>query len=90
MGNDRFNETSSTIKKIPLYARTITPGDLFWSDISTVGVTNRKLPAQLYIDDRAFRYDGQDCISMMNAIKEIQRPAIADYFKEDKHIPHID
>ena len=78
------------IKKIPLYARTITPGDLFWSDISTVGVTNRKLPAQLYIDDRAFRYDGQDCISMMNAIREIQRPAIADYFKEDKHIPHID
>lgn len=65
-------------------------GDLFWSDIRTVGVTNRKLPAQLYIDDRALRYDGQDCISMINAIREIQRPAIADYFKEDKHIPHID
>lgn len=61
------------------------PPLLFWSDIRVVGVTNRKLPAQLYIDDRAFRYDGQDCISMMNAIREIQRPVISDYFKEEEN-----
>ncbi len=24
-----------------------------------IGVTNRKLPAQMYIDDRAYKYNGQ-------------------------------
>lgn len=33
--------------------------EIFWNDCNVVGVTNRKLPAQLYIDDRAYRYTGQ-------------------------------
>lgn len=32
----------------------------FWEDETVVGITNRKLPAQLYVDDRAYRYEGQD------------------------------
>ncbi len=36
------------------------PDDIeFWNDTNFIGVTNRKLPAQLYIDDRAFNYHGQ-------------------------------
>jgi len=31
----------------------------FYSDCSCIGITNRKIPAQLYIDDRAYRYTGQ-------------------------------
>lgn len=31
----------------------------FWNDLKYIGVTNKKLPAQLYIDDRAYKYDGQ-------------------------------
>ena len=31
----------------------------FWNDLKFIGVTNRKLPAQLYIDDRAYKYTGQ-------------------------------
>ena len=31
----------------------------FWTDTSKVGITNRKLPAQVYIDDRAYNYHGQ-------------------------------
>ena len=31
----------------------------FWNDLKCIGVTNRKLPAQLYIDDRAYKYTGQ-------------------------------
>lgn len=31
----------------------------FWNDVKTVGITNRKLPAQLYVDDRAYRYEGE-------------------------------
>lgn len=33
--------------------------DKFWNNTEFVGITNRKLPAQLYIDDRAYRYTGQ-------------------------------
>lgn len=31
----------------------------FWNDTTRIGVTNRKLPAQAYIDDRAYNYHGQ-------------------------------
>ena len=31
----------------------------FWNDINIVGITNRKLPAQVYIDDRAYKYTNQ-------------------------------
>ena len=31
----------------------------FWNDTKLIGVTNRKLPAQMYIDDRAYKYTGQ-------------------------------
>ena len=31
----------------------------FWNDLKFIGVTNKKLPAQLYIDDRAYKYTGQ-------------------------------
>ena len=31
----------------------------FYNDCSCIGITNRKIPAQLYIDDRAYRYTGQ-------------------------------
>ena len=40
-------------------AITIHDDETFWKDTSFIGVTNRKLPAQLYIDDRAYRYNGQ-------------------------------
>ena len=38
---------------------TVIDDETFWNDLFVVGVTNRKLPAQLYIDDRAYKYDGQ-------------------------------
>ena len=31
----------------------------FFNDITYVGITNKKLPAQIYVDDRAYRYTGQ-------------------------------
>lgn len=31
----------------------------FWNNTEIVGITNRKLPAQVYVDDRAYKYDGQ-------------------------------
>lgn len=33
--------------------------ETFWNDTNIVGITNRKLPAQMYIDDRAYKYDNQ-------------------------------
>ena len=40
-------------------AITINDNKTFWKDTKFIGVTNRKLPAQLYIDDRAYKYTGQ-------------------------------
>lgn len=38
----------------------VLPGDtVFFSDCSYVGITRTKLPAQIYIDDRAYKYTGQ-------------------------------
>lgn len=33
--------------------------DKFWNSLEFIGVTNKKLPAQLYIDNRAYKYTGQ-------------------------------
>lgn len=36
------------------------PDDVFfWKDTTMIGVTNRKLPAQVYVDDRGYKYTGQ-------------------------------
>lgn len=37
----------------------VNDNELFWNELKLIGVTNRKLPAQLYIDDRAYKFDGQ-------------------------------
>ena len=31
----------------------------FYNDCSYVGITNRKIPAQVYVDDRAYKYTNQ-------------------------------
>lgn len=31
----------------------------FFNDCSYIGITNKKLPAQVYVDDRAYKYTGQ-------------------------------
>lgn len=69
-------------KHIGFEVELVRHGDLFWSDIKVVGVTNRKLPAQLYIDDNAIRYDGEDFVNMLEKIKLLQRPTIEDYLKK--------
>lgn len=33
---------------------------VFYNDCDCIGITNRKIAAQLYIDDRAYRYTGQN------------------------------
>lgn len=43
-----------------LKAKVISSDSFFFNDTDYIGVTQRKLPAQLYIDDRAFKYTGQD------------------------------
>lgn len=40
-------------------AISINDNETFWKDTKFIGVTNRKLPAQLYIDDRAYKYSRQ-------------------------------
>lgn len=42
---------------------------VFYNDCSCVGVTNRKIVAQLYIDDRAYKYTGQDAVTFFDNLK---------------------
>ena len=42
-----------------LKARVLDFNTVFFNDCSCVGITNKKLPAQVYVDDRAYKYDGQ-------------------------------
>ena len=50
-----------------LKAKVISSDSFFFNDTNYIGVTQRKLPAQLYIDDRAFKYTGQDKKSILLA-----------------------
>ena len=45
-------------KELP-FQITILPADQkFWNEKKNIGVTNRKLAAHVYIDDRGFRFEG--------------------------------
>ena len=44
---------------ISLEAKVLDWGTYFYKDCSCIGITNRKIPAQLYVDDRAYRYTRQ-------------------------------
>lgn len=37
---------------------TLPDGEKFWNTIGVVAVTNRKIPAFMYIDDRAYKFEG--------------------------------
>jgi hypothetical protein len=41
-------------KKIGVNFEIITGDDTFWSKLDCIGITNKKLPATIYFDDRAF------------------------------------
>ena len=53
-------------------AMSISNDKTFWNDLNCIGVTNRKLPSQLYIDDRAYKYNGQ---TMKEIIKDLSEKA---------------
>lgn len=40
-------------------AISVSNNEKFYNNLKCIGVTNKKLPAQLYIDDRAYKYEGQ-------------------------------
>lgn len=42
-----------------LKAEVVESNTLFFNDLSFVGITRTKLPAQIYVDDRAYQYTGQ-------------------------------
>ena len=58
--------------KIP--ARETKRDEFFYNDLDFIGVTQRKLPAQLYIDDRAYQYNGGSKKDIILAVvgKEIE------------------
>jgi len=53
----------------PFITQIVPPQMKFWKEFNVVGITNRKLPADLYIDDRAYRFEGDWDL----ALEEIKR-----------------
>lgn len=45
----------------------------FFNKLGVVGVTNKKLAAQLYIDDRAYKYEGQNVKEFLMDFAEIEK-----------------
>lgn len=55
-------------QKLKLKAHVIQEDCTFFKSTGFIGVTNRKLPAQLYIDDRAFLYKGQSFSDLKESV----------------------
>lgn len=51
-------------------AAMIAPSQKFWNNPNVVGITNIKLPAQLYIDDRGYKYTGQNVHEFFRSLAE--------------------
>lgn len=54
-----WNKQGFSLHGFSLPACLIDDNTVFWNDTTKIGITNRKLPAQVYIDDRAYNYHGQ-------------------------------
>lgn len=50
-------------------AAIIAPSQRFWTNCNIVGVTRTKLPAQLYIDDRGYKYTGQNVKEFLKSLE---------------------
>ena len=72
MGNDptdfRWPKYTFTVEIIPFWVK-------FWNKKNVLGITKRKLPAMVYIDDRAlcFRGDWSETISDISNFKTYQQ-----------------
>lgn len=59
-------------KKITIPTKIIKK-EKFYNDTKVIGITNRKLPAQLYIDDRGYRYDGtKDIYDVLQDLQNLE------------------
>lgn len=72
MGNDPndfcWPKYSFTCQVIPFWTK-------FWNKKNVLGITKRKLPAMVYIDDRAMRFDGdwKEILSQLKTFKTYQQ-----------------
>lgn len=64
-------DISRCINNLNYPARIITKDEKFYRDCKCIGITNRKLPAQLYVDDRAFKYTYGDLESLQDYLEVI-------------------
>ncbi len=71
-GNDPqeyiWSKYGFTCRVIPFWVK-------FWNKKNVLGITKRKLPAMVYIDDRAMRFDGNwpEVISQLTSFKTYQQ-----------------
>lgn len=65
MGNDpsyyKYPKFGFTLKIIPFWKK-------FWNEENVLGISRRKLPAMVYVDDRALKFEG-DWVKTLQEIK---------------------
>lgn len=58
-------------KNFPVTAVPVINGSTFWNDTTHIGVFNKKIPAQVYIDDRGLTFNG-DTTNLYDSIVKFQ------------------
>lgn len=53
-------------------AEIINSDETFFKELSFVGITRTKLPTQIYVDDRAYRYTGQTVKEFLLDFTEVE------------------
>lgn len=71
-----------TCERIPFYKK-------FWNKQNVLGITKRKLPAMVYVDDRAMRFNGIWGPAIMQGIKEFKTYQEWDkYYEKHPELRH--
>ena len=59
---EQINEWMESVlfqgKELPFKITILPPEQKFWNEKKNIGITNRKLAAHVYIDDRGLRFEG--------------------------------
>lgn len=72
---ERVYRYGFTVKKIPFWKK-------FWNEKNVLGVTNRKLPAMVYIDDRAYKFENWEK-TIKETVHGVDIEYTIDYNKSD-------
>jgi hypothetical protein len=69
-----INSEEDATAKLQYKMKCISVFDKFWNEKDVIGITNKKLPANVYVDDRGYKFEGSwvDTIAAIEGFKTYQ------------------